>query len=314
MSSILLIGANGQLGWEVARRAHMAGLRCDALGKDELDVTEPDAVFRIVSRLSPSVAINAAAYTNVDRAESDASAFAVNRDGVAHVAQACGAAGIPLIHISTDYVFDGCKRTPYTEDDPVSPLGAYGRSKLAGEEVVRECCPKHVILRTAWVYGSHGHNFVKTMLRLGGERERLRVVSDQFGNPTFAGDLAEVVLTLAQRLQSGTWPDQGFGTFHCAGAGMMTWCDLARAIFHMAGPKLGHLPEIEGIATADCPTPAKRPHYSVLDCSRLARTHNIVMRSWELGLAEMLEAALGQPLGEGRRNSGLSHADLKGSQ
>jgi dTDP-4-dehydrorhamnose reductase len=314
MASILLTGANGQLGWEVARRAHIAGLKCDALGKDELDITKPDAVSLTVNRLAPSIAINAAAYTNVDRAESDASVFAVNSDGAAHLANACAAADIPLIHISTDYVFDGTKRTPYTEDDPVSPLGAYGRSKLAGEEAVRECCSKHVILRTAWLYGSHGHNFVKTMLRLGGERERLRVVSDQFGNPTFAGDLAEVVLTLAQRLQSGTWPDQGFGTFHCAGAGMMTWCDLARAIFHMAGPKLGHLPEIEGIATADCPTPAKRPHYSVLDCSRLARTHNIVMRSWELGLAEMLEAALGQPLGEGRRNSGLSHADLKGSQ
>jgi dTDP-4-dehydrorhamnose reductase len=295
MSSILLIGANGQLGWEVARRAHMAGLRCDALGKDELDVTEPDAVFRAVSRLSPSVAINAAAYTNVDRAESDASAFAVNRDGVAHVAQACGAADIPLIHISTDYVFDGCKRTPYTEDDPVSPLGAYGRSKLAGEEVVRECCPKHVILRTAWLYGIHGHNFVKTMLRLGAERERIRVVNDQYGNPTFAGDLAEVILMLAQRMEPGIWPDQGFGTFHCAGAGMTTWCDLARAVFDIAGPKLRHLPEIEAIATADYPTPAKRPQYSVLDCSRLARTHDIVMRPWKLGLVEMLESAVGQP-------------------
>lgn len=295
MSSLLLIGANGQLGWEVARRAHRAGLRCDALGKDELDVTEPDAVFRIVSRLSPSVAINAAAYTNVDGAESDASAFAVNRDGVAHLAQACGAADIPLIHMSTNYVFDGCKRTPYTEDDRASPLGAYGRSKLAGEEVVRECCPKHVILRTAWVYGIHGHNFVKRMLRLGAERERIRVVNDQYGNPTFAGDLAEVILMLAQRMEPGIWPDQGFGTFHCAGAGITTWCDLARAIFDIAGPKLRHLPEIEAIATADYPTPAKRPQYSVLDCSRLARTHDIVMRPWTLGLVEMLESVVGQP-------------------
>ncbi len=301
MPSILVTGANGQLGWEVARRVHIAGLKCDALGKDELDITKPDAVSLTVNRLAPSIVINAAAYTNVDRAEGDASVFAVNRDGAANLANACAAADIPLIHFSSDYVFDGTKRTPYTEDDPVSPLGAYGRSKLAGEEAVRECCPKHVILRTAWVYGGHGHNFVKTMLRLGGEHQKLRVVSDQFGNPTFAGDLAEVVLTLAQRLQSGTWLDQGFGTFHCAGAGMTTWCDFARAIFDMSGPKLGHLPEIEAIATADYPTPATRPQYSVLDCSRLAKTHNIVMRSWKLGLVEMLEGAVGQPLGERER-------------
>ena len=313
MSGILLIGANGQLGWEVARRARVAGLRCYALGKEELDITEPDAVSLTVKRLAPSIAINAAAYTNVDKAESDAFVFAVNRDGAANLANACAAADIPLIHISTDYVFDGTKRTPYTEDDPVLPLGAYGRSKLAGEEAVRALCPKHVILRTAWVYGNHGHNFVKTMLRLGRERDRLRVVSDQFGNPTFAGDLADAVLTLAQRLQSGVWPDRGFGTFHCAGAGMTTWYDLARAIFDIAGPKLEQFPEIEAISTADYPTPAKRPHYSVLDCSRLARTHNIAMRSWKLGLVEMLEAALAQPLGKGRRNGGSSHANLKGS-
>lgn len=289
MPSVLLIGANGQVAWEVTRQFNIPGLSCQALDKAALDIRSCDAVLRTVHRLEPVIVINAAAYTNVDRAESDMdAAFAVNRDGAAHLAKACAVADIPLIHISTDYVFDGSKRSPYTETDLASPLCVYGKSKLAGEEAIREHCPKHVILRSAWVYGVHGHNFVKTMLRLGRERERIQVVDDQVGSPTFARDLAGAILTLTGRLQSNEWPDEGFGTFHCAGAEATTWYGFARAIFDLAGPTLERTPTIEAIETAQYPTPARRPAYAVLDCSRLANIHSIHLRSWRNGLAEML--------------------------
>ncbi|ODR95890.1 hypothetical protein AUC70_03265 [Methyloceanibacter stevinii] len=294
MSGMLIIGANGQVGWEIVRQARIAGLPCHAMDRTQLNITAADAVSSAIARLKPSIAINAAAYTNVDKAESDAeTAFSVNRDGAAHLAEACAAADIPLVHLSTDYVFDGTQRTPYTEDDPVSPLGIYGASKLAGEQAVRERCPTHVILRTAWVYGIHGQNFVKTMLRIAREREQIKVVDDQFGNPTFAGDLARAILALVRQWQSGAWPAQGFGTFHLAGEGVTTWCGFARAIFEEARPKLERVPEIRAITTAEYPTPAKRPPYSVLDCGRLAETHGLALRPWEQGLAEMLETTLG---------------------
>lgn len=292
---ILLVGANGQVGWEVERRAPEAGFACHALGRADLDITQQEAVLRAVDRLAPALAVNVAAYTAVDRAESEIeTAFAVNRDGAAYLAEACASADLPLIHLSTDYVFDGRKQTPYREEDAVAPLGVYGRSKLAGEEAVRRSCTKHVILRTSWIYGIHGHNFVKTMLRLGRERETLRVVDDQSGCPTFAGDLARAILTLASRLKSQAWPDSVFGTFHCAGEGATTWFDFARVIFKEASPMLRQVPRIEAIKTADYPTPAKRPPYSVLDCSRLAEVHGIVLRPWRVSLAEMLDAAAGQ--------------------
>lgn len=293
MTGLLLIGANGQVGWEIARQASITGVPFHALDRQQLDITVADAVFRTVDCLAPSIIVNAAGYTDVDKAESNmGAAFSANRDGAAHLAQACASADIPLVHISTDYVFDGTKRTPYTENDPVAPLSQYGESKLAGEAAVRKSCPKHVILRTAWIYGIHGQNFVKTMLRLGRERERIRVIDDQFGNPTFAGDLAMAILKLAQRLRAGAWPEEGFGTFHVAGEGATTWCDFARAIFEEAGPRLKHVPEIEAIKTTEYPTPAKRPAYSVLDCGRLARIHGVSLRPWKTGLTEMLEETL----------------------
>ena len=202
MTDVLLTGANGQLGWEVARRAAAAGLSCHAVDRGALDITDADAVTRTIADLRPAVVINAAAYTAVDRAESDeASAFAVNRDGPTYLAEACAAGGITLVHISTDYVFDGTKKSAYTEEDPMVPLGVYGASKLAGEEAVRRLCPRHIILRTAWVYGIHGQNFVQTMLRIARERDTVRVVDDQRGCPTFAGDLADAILELAVRLR-----------------------------------------------------------------------------------------------------------------
>jgi dTDP-4-dehydrorhamnose reductase len=291
MADLLLIGANGQLGWEISRRA--VGLALQAVDRGYLDITDRAAVPRIFESCKPKVVINAAAYTAVDKAENDrATAFAVNRDGPAYLAEACADHGIPLIHVSTDYVFDGDKRGPYTEDDPVAPLGIYGKSKLAGEDAIRDRLRRHVILRTAWVYGIHGHNFVKTMLRIGAERDLLRVVDDQRGCPTFAGDLAEATLTIARRLIVDTVPADGFGTFHCTGAGATTWCGFARKIFEIASPRLARCPVVEAITTTDYATPTKRPANSVLDCGRLKRVHGVRLRPWEEALAEMLDVVL----------------------
>lgn len=294
-TDVLVAGAGGQVGWEVARRAAASsGLSCRSFDRAGLDITDPDAVRRMVADARPAVVVNAAAYTAVDRAESDqATAFAVNRDGAGHLAAACEAHGSALIHLSTDYVFDGSKAQAYTEDDPVAPLGVYGASKLAGEEAVRRLCRRHVILRTAWVYGVHGNNFVKTMLRLGGERDTLRVVDDQHGCPTFAGDLADAIVMLATRVRAGVESDEGWGTFHCVNGGSTTWCRFARKVFALAAPAFARLPSVEPIATADYPTPARRPANSVLDCSRLARVHAIALRPWPDALAEMVEAVTG---------------------
>jgi dTDP-4-dehydrorhamnose reductase len=299
MTHILLIGANGQLGWEIGRRAAEAAISCHAFDLEQVDITQRDAVFRIMEHVEPTVAVNAAAYTAVDKAESDTdAAFAANRDGPAYLAEVCAAADVPLIHISTDYVFDGAQQTPYREADPTAPLGIYGKSKLAGEEAIGQSCPKHVILRTSWLYGVHGQNFVKTMLRLGRERDKLQVVGDQYGSPTCASDLAGAILTLVKRLRSGDWPDDGFGTFHCTGQGATTWCSFAREIFATAAPTLGRQPEIEAITTSEYPTAAKRPLHSVLDCGRISRIHGIALRSWQPALAETVSTILAQSSAE----------------
>jgi len=292
MTALLVIGANGQIGWEVNRQASAAGLTCLSLSRAQLDITNRDSVFRTIEQLQPFVAVNAAGYTSVDQAESDSeTAYAVNRDGAKFLAAACAAVGASLIHLSTDYVFDGSKSSPYKEDDAVAPLGVYAASKLAGEEAVREHCPAHVVLRTSWVYGVHGNNFVRTMLRLAQERGSLRVVDDQFGSPTFAGDLAGAILKLVVDLRNARWPGEGFGTFHCTGQGITTWCGLAHTIFKNTRLR----PAIEAIKTADYPTPAQRPPYSVLDCTKIARVHGIVLRPWETALSDMLDEVCQHP-------------------
>ncbi len=294
-ADILLTGAQGQLGWELQRRALAAGLTVDASDREDLDITDAGSVRARLAAVRPALVVNAAAYTAVDKAESDReAAFAVNRDGPANLARACAEHGIPLIHVSTDYVFDGSRPGAYGEDDPVAPLGVYGSSKFAGEEAVRAACPQHVILRTAWVYGVHGHNFVKTMLRLGRERDSLRVVDDQHGCPTFAGDLADAVLEIAARLRTGDVPAEGWGTFHCTGSGHTSWCGFAREIFGQVASRGDRVPEVQGIASSDYPTPARRPANSVLDCSRLAHVYGIRLRDWRPALAEMLDATLAQ--------------------
>lgn len=293
MIDILLTGANGQLGWEVARRAAGAGLSCHAFDRRTLDITDAGAVRRTIAKRRPAVVVNAAAYTAVDRAETDrATAFAVNRDGPACLAEACVEAAAALIHISTDYVFDGAKPSAYTEDDVAAPLGLYGASKLAGEEAVRRLCPRHIILRTAWLFGIHGHNFVKTMLRVGREREMVRVVDDQRGCPTFAGDVADVILWFAKNLRDRRVSHEGLGTFHCVNQGATTWYGFAGKIFELAAPFLGRRPVVQAITTAEYPTRARRPANSVLDCSRLARMHGLALRSWEMALSDMLRTVM----------------------
>ncbi len=289
---ILLTGARGQVGWEVARRAKAAALSVQSYAHADLDITDRESVQRAVDAATPKVVVNAAAYTAVDKAESDRdAAFAVNRDGPAYLARACANADIPLIHISTDYVFDGSKAGAYMEDDSVAPLGVYGASKLAGEEAVRASGARHIILRTAWVYGIEGNNFVKTMLRLGRERDTLRVVADQHGCPTFAGDLADAILTLARHVT--TQPTaEAWGTFHCVNGEPTTWHTFARRIFEIAAPKRGKTPHVDAITTADYPTPARRPANSVLDCSKIKRIHGITLRPWPSALEDALGAIL----------------------
>ena len=298
-ADILLTGAGGQLGWEVARRVQ-APLTVRAMSHAQLDITDREKVLATVAAVVPRVVVNAAAYTAVDDAEANASAaYAVNRDGPAYLAEACARHDLPLIHVSTDYVFDGSKTAPYTEDDSTAPLGVYGESKRGGELVVREGCARHVILRTAWVHGVHGRNFVKTILRLGREQDVLRIVDDQYGGPTFAGDLANAVIAVARRMVDGTSPSNGIGTFHCTGSGVTTWCGLARRVFDIIAPKIGKMPEIAAITTAEYPTRARRPVNSLLDCGKLARTYGVVLRPWEEALAEMLVETLDTDISAG---------------
>ena len=269
---ILLTGANGQLGIELGHRASKQGFEVIAVDIDELDITNPSAVAKGVRQGGISLVINAAAYTAVDQAESEpALAFAVNRDGPAYLASACDKAGIPLIHISTDYVFDGRKKEPYLETDPVSPLGVYGKSKAAGEIEVRARLQKHIILRTSWLYGNHGNNFVKTMLRLGREREVLQVVDDQYGCPTYSADLAEAVLSLVASFQEmGQIP---WGTCHYCGKGVTTWYSFAKSVLDIEKQYESlAVNRLEPITTSDYPTPAKRPSNSALNCSLITKT------------------------------------------
>jgi len=286
---ILVTGANGQVGWELARRGARKGFDILALDHATLDITDSSAVNREVSGSGPSVVVNAAAYTAVDQAESESElAFAANRDGPACLASACAEAGIPLVHISTDFVFDGEKKGPYLETDQDSPLSVYGKSKAAGEVAVRERLREHIILRTSWVYGVHGRNFVKTMLRLGREKDVIQVVADQYGCPTYAADLADAILKIAAQMQDNseiTW-----GTYHYCGKGVTSWHGLGEATLSLAKKYTSlRVKTIEAIRTAEYPTPAKRPFNSALDCSLVEKTFNIHPKPWRESLAQMIK-------------------------
>ncbi len=290
--TLLLLGAEGQLGQEVRRLAAARGLTLTALGRAQLDITRPQQVREAVGAGFAAV-INAAGYTAVDRAESEPDlAFAVNRDGAGHLAKACHDTGSRLIHISTDYVFDGLKGAPYVEDDPVHPLNVYGASKEAGEAAVRAACADHVILRASWVFGAAGANFVKTMLRLGGEREELAIVADQFGCPTPAAALAERALAAAAQ--------PACGTYHCAGEERTSWHGFAQAIFAAQREVTGRpRPKLAAIDTADYPTAALRPADSTLDSSLFQATFGQAPIDWRAGLGDVVKALSGPAVQEG---------------
>ena len=283
---LLVLGAAGQIGRELCSLRWPADYHIAGVDRADVDIANREHVGAAMQRERPDIVINAAAYTAVDRAESEAeAAFAVNAVGPANLAAACRTAGIPLIHISTDYVFDGSKKGPYREDDSVNPLGVYGRSKEAGDRAVREALPEHVILRTAWVYSAHGHNFVRTMLRLAGERPVLRVVADQIGSPTSAADAARAIAAIVERLAIG---ESRWGSYHFAGGGTVSWHGFAEAIFELAGPWRGAPPKVDAITTAEYPTPARRPANSVLDCRRVAEAFGIMPRPWREALADVI--------------------------
>jgi dTDP-4-dehydrorhamnose reductase len=282
---LVVTGREGQVARALAERATPAGATLIALGRPELDLERPETIAAALTAARPDAVVNAAAYTAVDLAESEeARAFAVNATGAGAVAAAARTLGVPVIHISTDYVFDGSALRPYREDDQTGPVSAYGRSKLGGEQAVAAATPDHAILRTAWVYSPFGKNFVKTMLRLGRERDEVSVVDDQLGCPTSALDIADAVLAVARNMVAA--PDQPAlrGLFHMAGQGEASWADFAEAIFSEAAAGGRRPVAVRRIASADYPTPARRPANSRLDATRLATIHGVSLPHWRESL------------------------------
>ncbi len=274
---IAVFGKTGQVATELGR------LGADRLiGRDEADFADPTAVARVAETIEADAVINAAAYTAVDKAEEEeALATVVNGASVGALGQVCAARGIPLVHISTDYVFDGAGETPWTPDDPVGPIGAYGRSKLAGEQALADAGGIHGIMRTSWVFSAHGGNFVKTMLRLGADRDALTIVADQIGGPTAAADIAAGCLAMARGLAGD---GSKTGIYHFAGGPDVSWADFARAIFERSGLSV----DVTDIPTEAYPTPAARPKNSRMDCGAFERAFGMARPSWEAALDKVL--------------------------
>jgi dTDP-4-dehydrorhamnose reductase len=291
MLRLLVTGTEGQVARALLRRgASHAGIAVEAVGRPEIDLEQPDTVTAALIARAPDVIVNAAAFTAVDKAEVEENrAFAINRDGAAAAATAAAQLGIPLIHLSTDYVYDGGNRQPYVETDVTAPLGVYGASKLAGELAVSTACPNALILRTSWVYSPFGSNFVKTMLHLGATRDRLRVVDDQIGNPTSALDLAGAILRIVPGLDG-----QG-GLYHLAGTGHVSWCGLARHIFEVSASCGGPSLPVEAITTADYPTPARRPAHSWLSSAAFERRFGFALPPWQESVTGVVRELLQSP-------------------
>ncbi|UZE95140.1 dTDP-4-dehydrorhamnose reductase [Alkalimarinus alittae] len=292
MKKVLITGAKGQVGVELMLEAAARGY--DAVGYDssDLDITDAKQVFKALETLQPQVVINAAAYTAVDKAEQERDiAFAVNADGVSYLADACKRFDVPLLHISTDYVFDGKKSTPYLESDEPNAIGVYGASKLAGEQVLKNKWHKHIILRVSWVFGAHGHNFVKTMLRLAESRDALSVVNDQYGAPTAAKSIASCLLSLVECEGFGE-ADYPWGLYHYQSEPGVTWYDFANEIFLQANAlgKLSKQMSVAPITSEQFPTPVARPENSKLDGEQLKQVFGIQAGDWKRQLSEMLKA------------------------
>ena len=283
---ILIAGRTGQVARALLDLAVEYNVPLVAVGRPQLDLADPASIERVATSIAPRAIVNAAAYTAVDRAEAEpALAFAVNRDGAAQLAAAAARLRIPFVHMSTDYVFDGQKVSPYLEDDPLAPLSVYGQSKLAGEQAVREIYPGSLVLRTSWVYSSCGHNFVRTMLHLAATRDVVRVIDDQHGAPTAASDLARAILNIL----TSPAAREAAGLYHVTAAGETTWHGFAAAIF--AGwARRGHrVPALAATTTAEYPLPARRPMNSRLDCSKIERTLGVRLPRWEASLEACLD-------------------------
>ena len=290
METIAVIGATGQLGFALEDQFKTTRYSLALAHRPEVDLTNPASLRKLIAAHNPSLVINAAAYTAVDKAETDPeTAFAVNASGPAQLAEICRSMEIPLMHYSTDYVFGGNEARAYSESDPVAPVGVYAKSKVAGEENIRADLPRHIIVRTSWLYGLHGNNFVKTMLKLGQTRETLRVVSDQRGCPTYAGDLAAATVRIVGRVFSGT--ADAWGTYHYCNAGETSWHGFATEIFRLAAQIPSYnmaCRTIEAIPTVEYPTPARRPPNSVLDCRLIRERFGIEIPHWKEALARVL--------------------------
>lgn len=286
---IAVTGTKGQVVSSLIERAAEGGHEVVAIGRPELDLTDPASVSPALQKAGPDLIVSAAAYTAVDKAESERDVvFAVNAVGAGAVAQAAANLGVPLIHLSTDYVFDGKLERPYRESDCVGPNGVYGTSKLAGErEVLAAHGNNSVVLRVAWIFSPFGSNFVKTMMRLAADRDTVSVVADQIGNPTSALDIADGILTVAANLASN--PDPAFrGIFHMTAAGDASWADFAEAIFAISAAKTGRPVRVNRISTADYPTAATRPPNSRLDCRKINNIHGIALRDWHSALEAVI--------------------------
>lgn len=283
---MLVLGAGGQLGQEIT--AHASSEGTVGATRAEADIIDERAITRLLALLKPRLVVNCAAYTAVDRAESEpAAAWNVNVLGAANVARAAATSAVPLIHISTDYVFDGSKIGAYGEDDAVEPINIYGRTKAEGEEQVRASSERHIILRTSWLFGKYGNNFLKTVLRLSSKRDSLRVVADQIGCPTATKDLVEAIFAIDRKLTAGGSVD--WGTYHFAGDGFTSWHGFAESIMKARPNKTGATPVVSPITSADCPTAARRPANSVLDSTRFQTAFDYRAAPWQARVIETVQ-------------------------
>lgn len=292
---VVVTGREGQVVRSLIERGALAGVTIVPLGRPSLDLAgPPDVIAAAIAAEAPDVVVSAAAYTAVDKAESERDlAFAINEGGSRAIAAAARDARVPLIHLSTDYVFDGSSDRPYVEADATAPNGVYGASKLAGEQAVLACQPNSAVLRTAWVYSPFGSNFVKTMLTLAGDRDEISVVADQRGNPTSALDIADGVLAVARNLHEGSDPTLR-GLFHMSGTGEATWAEFAEAIFAASEDLGGPTARVKHIATSDYPTAAKRPGNSRLNTDKLASAHGVRLPEWRQSLKDVVTRLLEQ--------------------
>ncbi len=291
---LLVTGRGGQVVRSLAEAAASdPAIEFVLAARPELDLARPETVAPAIAAARPDLVVSAAAYTAVDRAESEPqAAFAINCEGAGEVARAAAASGAPVIHISTDYVFSGDKQTAYVETDPTGPTGVYGRSKLEGERLVAAANPAHAILRTAWVYSPYGHNFARTMLRLARDRDVVRVVADQLGTPTYAPHIAEGILAVARRMLAEADDPRWRGVFHMVARGHTSWAGFAEEIFRQSGMLAGPSARVEPITTADYPTPAKRPANSRLNTDKFATVFGLALPDWQVGVKDFVGASM----------------------